>query len=81
MAAVNDAVATGARRATACEVVGLDARTLERWRGGKDEDLRRGPTTTPGNKLTAEERLEVLTVMNSKAFRDLSPNQDRKSVV
>lgn len=75
IAAVNDAVAAGARREAACEVVGLDARTLERWRAGKDEDLRRGPTTSPSNKLTAEERLEVLTVMNSKEYRDLSPNQ------
>ncbi len=75
VAAVNDAVAAGARRETACETVGLDARTPERWRGGKEEDLRRGPTTTSGNKLTAEERLEVLVVMNSKDFQDLSPNQ------
>lgn len=73
--AVNDAVAAGARREAACETVGLDARTLERWRGGKDEDLRRGPTMPPGNKLSAEERQEVLAVMNSKDFRELSPNQ------
>ena len=73
--AVNDAVAAGARREPACEAVGLDARTLERWRGGHDDDRRRGPTTAPPNKLSAEERQELLTVMNSNAYRDLSPNQ------
>jgi transposase InsO family protein len=73
--AVNAAVAAGARREAACETVGLDARTLERWRSGNDDDKRRGPMTAPANKLSAEERQEVLTVMNSKDYRDLSPNQ------
>ena len=73
--AVNEAVAAGARREPACEIVGLNARTVERWRGGKAEDLRRGPTAAPANKLSAEEREDLLKVMNSKAYRDLSPNQ------
>ena len=56
MRAVNDAVACGARREAACETVGLDPRTPERWRGGHHDDMRRGPTTAPTNKLSAEER-------------------------
>src|SRR5256885_1131309 len=42
---VDEAVAAGARRWRACEVLGLTARTLERW--GVDEDGRRGPNTVP----------------------------------
>lgn len=72
---VNEAVEAGARREVACEVIGLCARTLERWRGGKLEDERRGPKSAPANKLTAEERAEVLAIVNAPRFRDLSPNQ------
>jgi transposase InsO family protein len=72
---VDEAVAGGARREAACETLGLAARTIERWRGGKLEDERRGPTTTPANKLTAKERELVLTILNEPAHRDLSPNQ------
>ena len=31
---VNNAVEAGARREAACDIVGLSARTLERWRNG-----------------------------------------------
>ena len=56
---VNEAVMAGARRESACEIVGLSARTLERWRGNHVEDMRRGPKTAPANKLTAEERAAI----------------------
>ena len=72
---VNEAVMAGARRESACEIVGLSARTLERWRGNHVEDMRRGPKTAPANKLTAEERATVLRVVNSPDYRDRSPNQ------
>ena len=72
---VNEAVMAGARRESACEIVGLNARTLERWRGNHVEDMRRGPKTAPANKLTAEERATVLRVVNSPDYRDRSPNQ------
>lgn len=72
---VDDAVEAGARRESACEVLGLSARTLERWRGKHPEDMRHGPKTTPANKLTARERASVLKVINEPAYRDRSPNE------
>lgn len=72
---VDEAVVAGARRDAASQVVGLSARTLERWRSGDVEDGRRGPNTAPANKLTAKERQTVLKVINEPRFRDLSPNQ------
>jgi len=72
---VDEAVAGGASREAACEVLGLAARSLERWRGGDLDDERRGPKTAPANKLTAKERELVLKVLNEPAHRDLSPNQ------
>lgn len=72
---VREAVAAGARREAACEIIGLSARTVERWRSGNVEDQRHGPKTPPVNKLTTGERQSVLEVVNEPRFRDLSPNQ------
>jgi len=72
---VDAAVASGARRAPACAVLGLSVRTLERWRHGQAVDARHGPRTRPANQLTPGERTTLLTTVNSAAYCDLSPNQ------
>ena len=73
---IEEAVANGARRAAACAELGLDARTLERWRAGKAyDDGRRGPLQAPKNKLTAAERARIIEVATNEEFRDLSPKQ------
>ena len=73
---VDEATAGGARQDLACEALGVQARTMQRWRGiGIGDDQRAGPLTTPGNKLTAEEQRRVLDVVNSPDYRDLSPKQ------
>jgi transposase InsO family protein len=72
---VQEAVDSGARREVASDAIGLAARTLERWRVGEPDDCRQGPKTTPRNKLSAEERSEVLKVVTEPRFRDCSPNQ------
>lgn len=74
---VDEATAAGARLSRACEVVGIDSRTLARWRkrpcGG--EDGRHGPLTPPANKLSAGEVAEIERVMNLPQHRDLPPSQ------
>jgi len=74
---IAEAVRSGARRSKACETIGLSLRTTQRWKlrpeGG--EDLRQGPRTNSGNRLSEEEQTEVLRIANSPVFRDLSPNQ------
>jgi transposase InsO family protein len=73
---LDEAVTAGARQWTAGELLGLDSRTLQRWRArGGGEDLRQGPKTSPGNKLSDAERGRVLETVNSPEFRDLSPKQ------
>lgn len=80
---VEDAVGAGARRGRCSEILGLIARTLERWRGGKVEDARSAlegaahcsPRVSPSNKLSALERAAVLETVDSAPFRDLSPSQ------
>lgn len=74
--AVREAREAGARLWRCAEVAGVDARTLQRWeRHPTGEDRRRGPNSIPHNRLTDEERKQVLSVLNSPEYRDLSPNQ------
>lgn len=82
LALIEEAVTAGARRRRCSELLGLSVRTLERWRSelrlGKDEDARSSRLSSriaPNNKLIGEERAEILEVVNSAPFRDLSPNQ------
>ncbi len=76
LALVQEATEAGARLEKACEILGLRARTLQRWRAQEvGEDRRRGPRTTPGNKLSPEEREEVLRTVNLPEYRDLPPKQ------
>jgi len=76
MTLVAEAVQAGARRETAAELLGLTARTLQRWeQAPADGDRRRGPSTAPANRLSPAERKRLLAVVNSPAYRELSPHQ------
>jgi putative transposase len=76
IALIDDAVASGSRRASACNEVGLDARTVERWRrGGAQADGRRPQRTVPHNKLSVAERTRFIQIATRAENRDLSPNQ------
>lgn len=73
---MHEAVTSGARQRRACETLGVDARTLQRWQDqGIGEDRRAGPTSAPKNKLSESERREVLELVNRPEFRDLSIKQ------
>lgn len=71
---IAEAVTAGARRQAACEVLGLTARTLERW-GDHDEDRRHGPNTVPANKLSDAERRKLVAIATNPEYRDQSPKQ------
>jgi transposase InsO family protein len=71
---VEEAVANGARFGRACAVLGLPARTLQRW-ANSDGDGRHGPNRSPANKLSEAERRKVIAVSTSPEFRDSSPKQ------
>lgn len=73
---IEEAQEAGARLRPCCQVVGLDTRTVQRWRAGDiGDDGRFGPKTEPSNKLTSAERNRVLEIANSVEFRDKSPRQ------
>jgi len=73
---VDEAVREGARQDKACELLGLDARTLQRWtKNTVGDDLRAGPKSAPKNALTPKERQQVIEIANLPEHRDLSPKQ------
>jgi transposase InsO family protein len=73
---VDEAVGDGARQDKACELLGLDERTLQRWRkNAVGDDLRAGPKSAPKNALTPHEREQIREIANLPEHRDLSPKQ------
>jgi putative transposase len=76
LAAIDEAVAAGARLSAACGIAGLAVRTVQRWRLRPDgDDLRHAPRGRPRNALGAEETAQVLAVMTSPRYAALSPKQ------
>ena len=79
---VAEAVAAGARRFKACTVLGIDARTLQRWKKALQEkntlhDQRKTAAVerVPANKLSDEERQAILAVCKRKEYQSLPPSQ------
>ena len=74
---VDEATAAGARRHKACELLGIAPRTLQRWRQGGElgSDARTRCAYVPANKLSDQERAQVLAVANSGPFAHLPPSQ------
>src|SRR5690606_41510652 len=63
----------GARLKSACKVLGISDRTYQRWtkNGSVSEDKRPiAKRPSPKNKLTEEERSEIVEVANSPEFAD-----------
>ena len=71
------AQASGARLRLACEIAGIDERTLQRWRAGDGLVVGDGRPAavrpTPAHALSAQEREELLRVANEPRFADVPP--------
>lgn len=75
---IDEAVAAGARKASACREIGMTARTLERWtqEGAVKSDGRPAAVrAAPPNKLKPEERAAVLATANEPRFASRPPTQ------
>ena len=80
---INEACKAGARLHKACAVIGLTARTVQRWVEAGKNVLYLGDRRTPDqrvhncppNKLSDAEREVALGVLNSAEFKDLPPSQ------
>ena len=57
-------------------MVGISARTIERWRDHPEGgDARHGPHHRPHNALSPAEELQVMSVLTSSRYAELSPKQ------
>jgi transposase InsO family protein len=72
---IDETVAQGARQAPACDVLGISVRTLQRWNASDIEDRRKAVDKAPTNKLSEDERVQILETCNSEEYRSLSPKQ------
>lgn len=73
---MRESVASGCRQSKACAAIDVSERRLQRWALTKgQEDLRRGPVSASKNKLTPEERSQIVAVASSKEYCDMSPHQ------
>lgn len=60
----------------ACRVVGISARTIQRWRNRPGGDDRRcGPHGRPPNALSPIEEAQIVSVLTSSRYAGLSPKQ------
>lgn len=76
LAILNAALNAGARLVSACAVLGLSPRSVQRWLATSGlPDGRTQRLQAPANKLTEEERSTILTVVNSPQFAHLPPSQ------
>ena len=75
---INEAVQVGARLSPCCNEVGISTRTYERWSLTPESTEDKRPIVhrnPPKNKLSDEERAEILQVINSPEYADLVPAQ------
>jgi transposase InsO family protein len=70
---IKEAQEAGARQSEACEIVGISAKTLQRWsQMDNEQDGRLEAKHKPANKLTEQERESMITLANSPEYADLS---------
>jgi putative transposase len=73
---VAEAATQGARQARACAVVGISARTLQRWQLDSTRvDGRVGRVQQPSSQFTKLEYRRILAIANSPEFGHLPPSQ------
>lgn len=78
MSLIDEAYKNGARRAYACHEVGLSLRTYRRWVPAAGLQADKRPTAmrpVPQNKLTEEEREQIIAVCNEPQYASLPPSQ------
>lgn len=76
LALVERTTRRGARQEAVCRVLGLSARTVQRWREARHaEDKRTSSHRQPPNRLSAQERWLALELLRFARHRGLSPRQ------
>ena len=71
--AAKEAAESGARLKEICTHLSVDKRTLQRWNRNPSGDGRKNSTRLVKNRLSDEERAEILHVVNMSEYRNLAP--------
>lgn len=73
---VQEAHQSGSRQSKACEVIGISAKTFQRWnRVSNEGDGRLDNQCVPHNKLSELERKRLIKVANDPGYADLQPSK------
>lgn len=72
---IEEAVHAGARLARACTMLGLNARTVQRWKHRPVDKRPQTRLASPANKLSAAEREAILLAINQPGYASLTPHQ------
>jgi transposase InsO family protein len=73
---VNESRASGARQTMACEIMGISAKTLQRWKqDGNAQDGRIDAKHEPANKLTVIEKQRIIHAANKPEYANLPPGK------
>lgn len=79
---IDEAMTAGARQANACQVMGIDARTLRRWKKQllvslelQDQRKIAAADRVPTNKLTEAEQVQIIETCNLPEYKSLPPSQ------
>ena len=75
---INEAVAARASAKQACAELVISQRTYQRWTHGEGVKVDGRPEAVrpePANKLSPEERQQILVTCNQAAYRSLPPSQ------
>ena len=73
---IQAACEAGARQAAACKVIGITERTLQRWKKAKSMvDGRAHRQRIPHNKLSSDEREQILGIINCPKYGHLPPSK------
>lgn len=73
---IKNACEEGADQQAACDIVGISPKTIQRWKCRQDlKDGRSRVKTLPHNKLTENEKEQILHIVNQEKYASLSPAQ------
>jgi len=73
---IREARASGARQSKSCEIIGISAKTLQRWmQACNKQDGRLDADHKPANKLSDFERMRIIRTCNKPEYADLSPSK------
>ena len=72
---INTAHKNGARKRKACELLGINIRTIERWEKNGLNDNRKGALKKISNKLSLDERKKVIDISCNEKYRNLPPEK------